>query len=179
MTVIAWDGKTLAGDSAGCYGDLMCKPYRKVFVVRSKCAQKYLIGVAGHADLVRPTLSYIASNEAPDGWPRFDSEFIHAMKDLRQGETFSGFLLVNRNGVCYVYENWLGTRKIQDGGYMAIGNGFEIAHGALFVGACATNAVAAAIEHNTHCDRPIVSMTVRDIAKTSVKDMEQCYEDWI
>ena len=170
MTTLAWDGTILAADGGATIGNTTIKPVRKLFAVQAKSGEKYIIALGGKHSTLRPTISYISQTEITDGWPRFDPDFMQAMRDqFPAGEHLCNFYMVNEEGVCLSYENWLSLRIVE--GYDAIGNGMDFALGALYMGAPAREAVAAACEYDTYTNRPITSMTAEDLRDITSEDI--------
>lgn len=171
MTTLAWDGTILAADGGATIGNTTVKPVRKIFAVQAKSGEKYIIALAGKHPVVRTTISYISQTEITDGWPRFDPGFMQAMREqFSPGEHLCSFYLVNEEGVCLVYENWLSMRIVE--GYDAIGNGMDFALGALYMGAPAREAIAAACEFDIFTSHPVTSMTAEDLRDMTSKDIK-------
>ncbi|MBY0545831.1 MAG: hypothetical protein K2W95_00930 [Candidatus Obscuribacterales bacterium] len=134
MTVIVWDGTTLAADSMTTAGDIRIQNSRKIRKIHDA-----LVGTAGRSDdgLLFERWFKLGCNPAEK--PVLDEEFCA--------------IAVTKNGA-YVYFDKLVPIKMAPP--VAIGCGYVPALAALKAGADARKAVAIACELDIHCARPIL-----------------------
>lgn len=135
MTVIAWDGETLAADSQLNYGTnrLTCE---KLF----RLSDGGMVGMAGTAAKCIRLLRYIRG-EGP------------APKRLMSTEA----IRVHPDGTVDLYPSTAVPERITSK-LVVIGCGGNIALGAMAAGKTAAEAVAIAIEHDSNCGGPVVTM---------------------
>jgi len=167
MTTIAWDGTTMASDGASSYGNAISRPVRKVFPIKVKATgDRFIIGYAGLLNLLRPTIAYIMENTPKGEWPRFDEGTIRAHREMKLQDTSCAFYLVNRENVCYQYDDWMSSVKRRRG-FCALGSGMDFAIGAMATGAPAVQAVRTAIEYDTYSDLPTFALTFEALERMS------------
>lgn len=128
MTVICWDGKTLAGDKMSA-DNWTARRVRKIMRVRSGEA---LAGAAGDADRCRALMAWFdQGGEFPD--------------HLRRGDNTDATLLVIwRDGRCELYQREPFPIVLDGKELQAIGSGAEAALAAMHCGKTAAEAVAVA-----------------------------------
>lgn len=135
MTVIAWDGATLAADSQLNYGNtrLACE---KLFSL----PDGGIVGFAGDAAKCQRLLRWLRG-EGPR--PRRLAN-AHAIR-------------VDAAGVAYLYAETSEAERITSR-YVAIGCGDDFAMGCMVSGRSSAEAVALTIEHNSQCGPPVVTL---------------------
>lgn len=135
MTVLAWDGTTLAADKLNFSLHGMSVPITKIRLINDE-----LIGVAGKTILIGPIMLWAEMGFAPEHMP----EQQKAEKD------WSTVIRVQRNGTVLIYENspipWKLERNI-----VGMGSGGEIATGAMAAGASAEKAVLLTFDYIVTC----------------------------
>lgn len=131
MTVIAWDGKTLAADKQGESNGLKCV-VTKIF----KLDTGELIGTIGGLTEGLSAIEWYKNGSNPDKYP--------IAKDSNTG------MVVIRDGVIYKYEDTHVPFIIQNRLY-AFGSGRELAIGAMAMGADAVTAVTVACDYESGC----------------------------
>ena len=138
MSVIVWDGKTLAADTQGTIGDKVCTT-TKIF--RHKNAR---IGVVGNYGLGLRLVEWFKQGEKEDKFPEQidDEDNYCAMVVFKDGQT------------PYVYPGTIFKEPILDA-YYAWGSGCDIAIGALYMGADSVTAVKAACRWSASCSEPV------------------------
>lgn len=130
MTVIAWDGKTLAGDR-------MCADTwttRAVTKIRRARGGDALVGAAGDADRCRALLAWFDRMDAAAPEPPFPSHLQTA------GAADATLLVVWRDGAVHLYQREPHPIELQPGLH-AIGSGAEAALAAMYCGKTSAEAV--------------------------------------
>lgn len=138
MTVIAWDGTTLAADSQLNYGTtrLQCD---KIF----RLPDGGIVGLAGPAAKCSRLLRYMRE----EGPPPKRLQACHAIR-------------VGHDGV-FLYAESTEPERITSS-VIAIGCGGDFAMGAMRAGKSAEEAVALTIEHDSQCGPPVVTLRLGD-----------------
>lgn len=138
MTTVAFDGTTMAADSAVSGGGYYDFDMIKV----KKHPSGYLLGGCGDIDMLQWFLDM------------FTPEIIHnRAKGHRltlptQGGSDFAAMVVSPSGKAYVISDKLLVTPIKTFGYMAVGSGSAVALGALAMGASASEAVKIAARHD-------------------------------
>lgn len=133
MTVIAWDGKTLAADRQSTCGEI-----RLIKTKLRRLDNGLVAATAGDSDSGLVLLEWLENGSDPDKWPAF------------QNTADWVILIVWKNGKVYAYNQRCVPMLVEDP-YMAWGSGSAFALGALAMGATAAQAVEAANKHCTSC----------------------------
>lgn len=136
MTVIAWDGHTLAADKRAIAVGMV---YRVSKIVRRG---DMLIGVAGHLGHGTAVCAWLTNGRDPGKYPP-------AEKDDR-----SYCLVVHRSGLVELFEG-TGYPIIVEGPQHAIGSGRDFAMAAMYLGCDARRAVEVACNLSTDCGNGI------------------------
>lgn len=157
MTVIAWDGKTLASDSL-CSDEhgMVAGMTKKVFRLSSGA----ILGTAGDEDCRELTILLQNVKEEAD---------LPAKKELEATRTvFDGILILpNKKAyqiqvVCVVpeFNVWQAEVRQINSKYYAVGHGMDFALTAMDLGKDAPTAVKAAIKRSLFCGGPVQVMTL-------------------
>lgn len=133
MTVIAWDGTTLAGDRLATYGGTKMRS-RKVHLVTWK-GKEWLIGGAGSLSI---TTAWLAWLQGKGDQPKIGDD-----------DQFTGILIDRRHRIWQVHANLVPFRV--PGKRHAIGSGRGEALGAMAMGADAKKAVMIAQAIDDSC----------------------------
>lgn len=145
MTVIAWDGTTLAADKLGVW-DGMKVTLRKIEVARG-----HLVGIAGHSGKSEELLAWFKNGAVPSELP-----------DFQRGVDWCPMIIINPLGHVYIYENAaLPARLYND--KVAVGSGREVAVTAMHLGLDAANAVRVCGELLNGCGNGYDTLTLSDI----------------
>lgn len=132
MTVIAWDGETLAGDkrmSMGCHVNTVTKIF---------AAGEYLIGFTGSAKHMGPFRAWLESGAKPDTFPQCPADDqIHA-------------LAVRRDHTVWKFEGTAYPVQVEDRQASA-GSGRDYARAAMHLGKSAREAVEIACLFDENC----------------------------
>lgn len=143
MTTIAWDGKTLAGDSRVSHGDIVLPERMRKVIMGSK---GHLAAIAGAVDMqCEVFLDWAKRGCLGDPiFPKSDSTFI----------------LVTPGGIVQELTKGENVSKVNHWGYYAWGSGRNFALGALSNGANAATAVATGIKFDPYSGGRIVHFTL-------------------
>ncbi len=128
MTVIAWDGKTLAADRQCTDGNIVSE-CTKIFKVDGAA-----IAFCGRDSAIIELLDWYTSGCNPEEWPKF-----------QKPDNFTT-MIVALDGKCFEYEERHTSRPIE-GNFMAWGSGRNFAVAAMDLGKSASEAVAVASKH--------------------------------
>lgn len=125
MTIIAWDGKTLAADKRACHGTLI-RTTTKIFKVNG-C----LVGYAGDAAFGEELLAWFKDGEQIDKFPI----------GQRDKDDWAGMLVIRPDGAIQKYERTPHPLTFTDeDGFYVLGSGRDFAIAAM---ACGKNAIEA------------------------------------
>ena len=141
MTVIAWDGKTLAADRRQTSGGLITTGHKITPLADGSYYAEY-----GAADRSRALLAWFQSGADPEAFPVLEGD---------EDEDKAAFVIVKPDGT--VMQCWGDTPVLTTlySPYHAWGCGREIAIGAMAAGADAYEAVRLTSEHNCFCGNGI------------------------
>lgn len=140
MTVVAWDGTTLAADKLGCIGDFTYK-ITKVFRVGDR-----LVGFAGAASMFGQLRAWLESGADPQTYPE------------NKAEDGCYFIAIRPDGTIERYES-TGYPIIVEDKQFAIGNGREYAMAAMHLGCDARKACEIASHFDASCGKGVDSLT--------------------
>lgn len=133
MSIIAWDGKTLAVDMQGSCGDLVIT-LRKT----RKLQNGIILAWTGDQEQGLALARWYMDGAYADKWPEFQKE-----------EHWTQLVVVNGISV-FFYEKEPELQKVHDP-FMAWGSGRDIAIGVLAMGGSAEKAVEITSKFNIHC----------------------------
>lgn len=139
MTTIAWDGKTLVGDTLGVSYNL-----KRQVVKVWRLDDGRLYGASGEYQSVLAVKAWLEAGELEDKKPNLDD--------------FSG-LLIDHKGQCFRLEDQLIYMPIAEQ-YHAVGTGRDFAMAAMFLGASAMNAVLVASHFDVYTDTPFTTVAL-------------------
>lgn len=142
MSVIAWDGKTLASDKRACIGTLIMTT-TKIF--RSRDA---LVAYAGSADGGEEMLAWFSAGSDPEKFP----------VSQRDKDSWAGLLVVWPNGDIWKYESTPYPVKFHSQ-IFAIGSGRDFALAAMHCGKTAEEAVNVACVFDNGCGNGVDVLT--------------------
>lgn len=142
MTVIAWDGTTLASDKravqAGC-----CYPVTKIHRVD----RDRLLGMAGNLSRGMLVLAWLRDGKPLADWP-----------EQKGDDDWVTCLVVHRRGALHRYES-RGTPFAVEAMRHAIGSGRDFAVAGMALGLNAEAAVRLACDHSAECGNGIDTLT--------------------
>lgn len=147
MTVIAWDGQTLAADKRSCYGGMICT-VTKIFR-----AGDMLVGGSGDFSLVLEMVEWVKRGRHVSDFPAAQSS-----KD-----DWQSILVIEPDGKALIYERSPYPIHYEQE-CMVIGSGREYARAALYMGATAAEAVAVASALDVNCGNGIDSLVLGEQA---------------
>lgn len=142
MTVIAWDGKTLAADKRACYGGTP-RTVTKVHNING-----LLVGGSGETSFIGNMLEWIRNGRDPATFPA----------SQRDKDDWQPMLVIELDGTPSVYERTPHPVRFEDR-YCAIGSGRDFAMAALYLGKSAREAVEVACALDTGCGNGIDSLS--------------------
>ena len=144
MSVVVWDGKTLAADRMAVTGE--------VRFLQSK--------MRVYPDLVVAWTGQSCRGEAMAHWARNGANVEDFPKFQEDDDNWCRLIVVDRNG-CRVYEATPFPMEVE-APFMAWGSGRDFAIGALSMGADAVRAVEVASEHCVTCGMGVDYVVVGD-----------------
>lgn len=137
MTVIAWDGKSLAADKRALTGGGLIRTTTKIFSVLHGLA---LAGYAGDADAGEEVLAWFADGAQPEKFPA----------SQRDRDNWSGLLVVWNDGRIWKFERGPYPIKFAPQ-HFAVGSGRDFALMAMHLGKSAREAVELASIFDSGC----------------------------
>lgn len=148
MTVIAWDGNTLAADSMSSDGYLHGSCIK--LTEHRRRGKRYLMAGTGTSRAIEAVRRWFITGAKPDKFPKFAFDDNGCMR----------FIVVDcENGVVRDYQG-VAIPCIEKAVPFAWGCGAEAAMGAMAHGATATQAVETACKLIKGCGGPVVSLSV-------------------
>lgn len=135
MSVIAWDGESLAADKRACLGSLI-RTTTKIF----RTPRGALAGYAGDADAGEEMLAWFNAGFDPANFP----------PSQRNTETWAGLLVIWPDKNIWKFERTPYPIKFPNQQF-AIGSGRDFALSAMFCGKSAKEAVEIACLFDTGC----------------------------
>lgn len=140
MTVIVFDGKTLATDSQGTAGST------KYTVVKILKGKNHVYALAGDTATAQEMFSALESGKPKENWPTFRENF---------GTTLVSINRVSRRVLCYYNHSHEGVETL---GPSAWGSGREYALAGLHLDRTAVECVKVAIALDPNCGGRIQSV---------------------
>jgi len=134
MTIIAWDGKSLAVDRMSISGEFCSETFKS-----RRIDDNTVMAICGQYDIGLALMDWWENGNIPEKWP-----------EAAKRESSSNCLIVVRHGVCYEFETLPIIQKVL-APYMAWGSGRDFAIGAMAMGATAKEAAEVAIKHCISC----------------------------
>lgn len=134
MTVVAWDGKTLAADKMGDAGGL------KRTTTKIRRFDGGLFGSAGSASRGAEILAWIEAGADPEKVPSFQLS----------PEDYQSVMVVRNDGTAWIYGCSAHPFQMEDP-FHAIGSGRDFAIAAMFMGAGARMSVEVACQFESGC----------------------------
>ena len=140
MSVIAWDGKTLAADRQGSDGN------KNLRLTKIWKHGEQLLGGTGNAALIQELLEWVKAGADPEKYPE------------KQKAEPSSFFIINETGI-WSYEGSPVPLKFEND-FLAFGSGRDFALAALYLGKDAREAVEVACQFDLHCGNGIDVLTL-------------------
>ena len=157
MTVIAYRNGLMAADTGARSNDLIRTNAKKVY----KCpVTGDLYGFAGNADSMAEFIDWVIS-ETEEDYPHIKYQRRPSIGgNIEKFESHFIVLHVSADGKIVELLTAFGKEDFSKEPYCAIGAGAEVAIGAMYVGATATAAVGAAINHSPYCHGRVMTETL-------------------
>lgn len=143
MTVIVWDGKTVAADRRGCINDA-AMTMTKVWLITDGA----VVATTGDAGFGMALVQWWTEGADPAKWPAFQST-----------DDWAKLIVFQPNYPPMCYERQPVPFPVEDQ-FMAWGSGREFALGALAMGATARQAVEVACRFNVYCGNVVDEFSV-------------------
>jgi len=140
MTVIAWDGKTLAADKQRSFSGTTGRT-TKLF----RIASGEVLAIAGNEAMGRLLVDWYVNGANPTEWP-----------EAQKTEDWARLVVASKSGLKY-FEKFPVAIELQEPFY-AFGSGMDVALGALAMGATAERAVEVASQFIDSCGGGIDAM---------------------
>jgi 20S proteasome alpha/beta subunit len=147
MTVIAWDGKTLAADKRATFGGNLVLTTTKIFVVNDS-----LVAYAGNADFGAQMVAWLRDDGRPETFP----------ESQRDKDDWAGLLVLRAGQPIKRYERTPYPICFEDR-CVAIGSGRDFAMAAMYLGCDARRAVEVTCALDSNCGNGIDTLTFADI----------------
>jgi 20S proteasome alpha/beta subunit len=144
VTVIVWDGKTLAADKRASYGGMICT-VTKIFRVGDR-----LVGGAGDAAFVLAMVAWVRFGRRGEDFPAAQGS-----KD-----DWQPLLVIEPDGKILIYERTAYPIYYEQD-CMVVGSGREYARAALHLGKTAAEAVQVAIDLDHNCGNGIDTLELQ------------------
>jgi len=134
MTIVAWDGATMAADRMSCYGSTPLIGTRKIHRIESPDKRTFLVGCSGRRDHIEAFMAWLRGGSKPD--MQRDDEFSTMVIDPRRR------IWLITGTLIYVQ---ISAKK------WGVGCGVDYALGAMAAGATAQEAVRIASKLDINC----------------------------
>ncbi len=153
MSVIAWDGKTLAADKRACRGTLIyttTKIFHKEVIWKNdpKDIRKVLLGYCGDADGGQEMMAWFCAGADPDKFP----------PSQRTENGWAGLLVITKSGQIMKYERTPYSVPVDDDQF-TVGSGRDLATMAMYLGKTSKEAVELACLFDSACGNGIDILT--------------------
>lgn len=142
MTIIVWDGKTLAADKQASSHNTM----RKITKIRRIHGQ--LVGISGDADRGMSMFAWLENGADIEKYPKF-----------QDSENYVDMVVISSDGTIKKYEKTPHSIIFEDANF-AMGSGRDFALAAMHLGCDAYRAVEVAIKFDTGCGNGIDCLTL-------------------
>lgn len=145
MTVLAWDGRTLAADKLACFGATK-GTVTKIFKRRG-----VLLGITGELSVGMEMLNWFEGGCVPDEFPPSN----------RPNDGGCSLVMILADRTAWKFESGPYPFRVE-GPFCAFGSGDESAMIAMECGADARRAVEVTCKYNTGCGNGIDTLTLGD-----------------
>jgi hypothetical protein len=139
MSVVAWDGKTVAADRRACIADAAMTT-TKLWLLP---ATDVVIASTGDQSFGLAMVDWWRKGADPSAWPPFQAT-----------DDWARIIIFEPGQAPYCYERQP-VRQVVEDQFMAWGSGREFALGAMAMGATAREAVEVACRFNVYCGNGI------------------------
>jgi 20S proteasome alpha/beta subunit len=144
MTIIVWDGKTLAADKQATNAGLKRK-VTKIFRIHGD-----LVGFSGDFDYAQAMRKWLEDGAKLDDFPKHQAN----------NDDWVGVLVIKSDGRIYKYERSAVPIDFTEGGVICLGSGRDFAYGAMAMGADAVRAVEITCQYESGCGMGIDALTL-------------------
>lgn len=148
MSVVVWDGKTLAADKRASNGSLIFTTTKIRLLDRN--SGDVLLGWTGDQDSGEMMAKWYTNGAEPNEWPE-------CQKDK---DAWCRLIVVNAAGAAF-YERQPVAIRVEDA-FAAWGSGRDFALAALYLGKSAIDAVLIAGHFDNACGNGVDSLSLRD-----------------
>lgn len=155
MSVIAYDGKTIAADHMASYGGSQIK-CDKLFQIEPHI----IVGFVGEHGMGKTLVEWFTAGAKPDDYPRLQNEDAAATL-IVYTKHVNGTTDPNGEPICMFYTNSSPVPLELKDHPMAWGSGGQVALGAMAAGASATKAVEIANIHAEGCGFGVSTFTFK------------------
>lgn len=145
MTVIAWDGKTLAADKRAVNAGLI------LTVTKIKRVNDVLVGGTGSPDFIGEMVEWVRAGRETAAFPA----------SQRDKDDWQPFVVIERDGTVSKYERTPYPLRYEDQ-HFAMGSGRDYAMAALHIGLTAAAAVKVASALDNSCGNGVDTLTLLD-----------------
>lgn len=137
MSVVAWDGKTVAADKQSTNGNraVLCTKVREL-------EDGTVLAAVGDHEESQILMDWYCAGGVKEDWPAFQKD-----------ESFTTLIIINSKEA-YQYQAYPRLQRIE-AGFFAWGDGAPVALGAMAAGADARRAVEITCEYNIFCGQGI------------------------
>lgn len=144
MTVIVWDGKTLAADKQATHGDLK----RKATKIRR--IRGHLVGISGDWDRGQELLQWYEQGADPSKYPEFQ----------KTQDDYVGMLVITPDKRILKYERSHVPIDFSEEEYYCMGSGRDFATAGVYLGLSAAAAVHLTINFCASCGLGVDTLTL-------------------
>lgn len=148
MSVIAWDGKTLAADRRMSSGTNKSAVIRKVARLPDGCIMGWCGGIAYASAFLNWMLAGADPDSFETDWAERDGFEVYALK-------------IDPAGGLWLYDGYHTPIELHNKQY-AIGSGAPYAEAAMYLGCDAVKAVEVACAHDAGCGNGIDTLTLEE-----------------
>lgn len=142
MTIVAWDGKTLAADKQAGYGNGV-RVVTKIFKHGDR-----LFGLAGDGGLAQEVMAWVLAGANPDKYPAAQ----------RDKDNFTNVLVISKYKVIEYARSPIPT--LYEDIFLATGCGRDFAIAAMYLGKTAKEAVEIACRFDSACGMGVDTLTL-------------------
>tara|TARA_R110000824_G_C14668764_1_gene618783 strand:+ start:24 stop:503 length:480 start_codon:yes stop_codon:yes gene_type:complete len=152
MTVVVWDGETLATDRQASDGSLKWETDKAWYVMRDD--KPYIVSGVGYLKYIITLREWFTNGADPEKYP-------YGLRTGTSRITTQQLVVIDRDKGLIVYDD--SPFPVEQGFTpCAFGDGKEFAYGALSMGATASEAVGVTNEHSLHCGKGVSLYSLHD-----------------
>mgnify|MGYP003149565023 CR=1 len=158
MTVVVWDGETLATDRQASDGSLKWETDKAWYVMRDD--KPYIVSGVGYLKYIVSLREWFINGAVPNEYP-------YGLKDSATRITTQQLVVVDKDKGLIVYDD---SPYPTVHGFVpcAFGDGKEFSYGALSMGATSSEAVGVTNEHSLHCGKGVA---IYSLHKSKVENL--------